>query len=90
MSGPIHNEWNRFLNGGTSHYNFYYRSKIVDPVTPLSSLSPAPIINAPITKKGNRDVIPAQKGGKRKTMNRVKKRSHKRRSHKKNRQSHRK
>jgi hypothetical protein len=73
MPGFERNDWNRFLNGGTSHYNFAYRSEIVTPIEPTPTPAPAPtsvpvpIINAPVAKKSNKVVIPTQKGGKRKS-----------------------
>ena len=70
MPGFERNDWNRFLNGGTSHYNFAYRSKNEpSPVTPPTP-APTPIINAPVSKKSNKVVIPTQKGGKRKSKRR--------------------
>ena len=75
MSGFVRNDWNRFLNGGTSHYNFSYRSEVVTPVEPTPVPTPVPV-PGPVAKKSNKVVIPIQKGGKRKS-----KRA--RRSHKK-------
>jgi hypothetical protein len=75
MSGFVRNDWDRFLSGGTSHYNFSYRSEVVNP-TPTPTPVPVPTPVTPIAKKGNKVVIPTQKGGKRKSK-RV------RRSHKK-------
>jgi hypothetical protein len=91
MSGPIRNEWNRFLNGGTSHYNFSYRSEIVTPIEPGPSPMPVPaatpILNATSNKKSNKVVIPTQKGGKRKSRRR---RSHSQKKYRLTRLTHRK
>lgn len=81
MSGFVKNDWNRFLNGGTSQYNFSYRSEA--PPTPIEPVpvSVAPIIPIPSNsaksvknqnKKTNKVVIPTKKGGKRKTIRRSK------------------
>jgi len=83
MSGFVRNDWGRYLNGGSSHYNFEYRSKA------LSEPTPAPPTLAPIIPiKSNKVVIPAQKGGKRKSLR--SRRSHKRSNKNKRRQTHRK
>lgn len=95
MSGFIKNDWKSYLNGSTSQYNFSYKSEV--PSVPIESI-PAPMSTpvVPVTpivtqntieskknNKNNKVVIPAQKGGKRKSR-RV---SH---SHKKYRYSRRK
>ena len=80
MSGFVKNDWNRFLNGGTSQYNFSYRSD-APPTPPEPIPTPVPIPStAPVPsnvakshirdKKTNKVVIPPQKGGKRKATRR--------------------
>lgn len=93
MSGFVKNDWNRFLNGGTSQYNFSYRSEAPPaPLEPTPGPAPAPPIPVPVapapinnikshirSKKMNKVVIPTQKGGKRKTIKRAKKHRYSRR-----------
>ena len=84
MSGFVRNDWGQYLNGGSSHYNFEYRSQAPSELTPTPTPVPTPA-PMPITPqntshptKNNKDgkmVIPAHKGGKRKSL-------HSRRSHK--------
>jgi hypothetical protein len=79
MSGSIKNDWNRFLNGSTSHYNFNYRSETTTHPTPIPTAQP---IAQPTPNKNdkNRVVIPTQKGGKRKSRRHTKKYRHSRRN----------
>jgi len=79
MSGFKENHWNRFLNGGTSNYNFSYRSEPPPNVIPLQPQpQPQPIL--PSKKINEKVVIPTIKGGKRKSRRAMKK---SRRTHKK-------
>ena len=85
MSGFVRNDWGRYLNGGSSHYNFEYRSPQPDPLPNLIPTSVSPSVSPPTsmpntshTRKNNKDgkmVIPTHKGGNRKSL-------HSRRSHK--------
>jgi hypothetical protein len=78
MSGSQRNEWNSYLNGGTSQYNFSYNNKIhsqeINP-TPVSGIQQTtqlqhsnninnrpPPIYEPISKNKSR----VKSGGKRK------------------------
>ncbi len=72
MSGFKENHWNRFLNGGTSNYNFSYRSEI-NPAIPIEQ--PQPIVPPPTLPKKStgKVVIPSIKGGKRKSRRAMKK-----------------
>ena len=90
MSGFVRNDWDKYLNGGSSHYNFEYRSQAQQELMPAPTPTPAPAPApapmpppiTPQTRKNNKDgkvVIPTQKGGKRKSLR--SRRSHKR-SHK--------
>jgi hypothetical protein len=69
MPGFQNSEWNRYLNGGTSHYNFSYKSEVEPSPMPAPTPmpAPAPMPNATSNKKSNKVVIPTQKGGKRKS-----------------------
>ena len=42
MSGFVKNDWNRFLNGGTSQYNFSYRSETPASLEPIPAPTPVP------------------------------------------------
>jgi hypothetical protein len=86
MSGFVRNDWKSYLNGGTSHYNFSYKSEA--PHMPIEETpAPMPVPIPPVTntlqsRKNNKNKIefPVTKqmtGGKRK--------SRRGRSHKKNR-----
>ena len=89
MSGFVRNDWGQYLNGGSSHYNFEYRSRAPPPSQELTP-APAPMPNTLHPKKNNKDgkmVIPTHKGGKRKSLH--SRRTHKR-SNKKYRRTHRK
>jgi hypothetical protein len=93
MSGFVRNDWGQYLNGGSSYYNFEYRSRaLLEPTpapAPPPSLAPVPI--TPQTRKNNKEgrvVIPAQKGGKIKSLR--SKRSNKRSNKNKRRRTHRK
>lgn len=80
MSGFVRNDWGQYLNGGSSYYNFEYRSK--------APSEPTPTLARIIPIKNNKVVIPAQNGGKRKSL-RIR-RSHKRSNKNKRRRTHRK
>jgi len=98
MSGFVRNDWGQYLNGGSSHYNFEYRSRAPSEPTPAPTPAPTPtptpmpktLPNTSHPTKNNKEgrvVIPTHKGGKRKSFR--KRRSHKR-SNKKYRRTHRK
>jgi hypothetical protein len=97
MSGFVRNDWGKYLNGGSSHYNFEYRSPQPAHLPNLIPTSVSPSVSPPTSmpntshlKKNNKDgkmVIPTHKGGKRKSLH--SRRSHKR-SNKKYRRTHRK
>jgi len=89
MPGFIRNDWDRYLSGGTSQYNFAYKSELpiaaIEPV-PAPAPAPAPALalapNASTnTRKSNKNrvVIPTQKGGKRKSRRHTKKNRYTRR-----------
>lgn len=69
MSGNNGNEWNKFLNGGTSYYNFSYRngqdvSHI--PTTPVTPVMPIAVGAKNVTMRNKnvrvkKDVLPAFK-----------------------------
>ena len=98
MSGFVRNDWGQYLNGGSSHYNFEYRSPQpahLSNLIPTPTLAPPPM---PITSpqntshsrkniKDGKMLIPTHKGGKRKSLH--SRRNHKR-SNKKYRRTHRK
>jgi len=99
MSGFVRNDWGKYLNGGSSHYNFEYRSQaLLEPTptptpttTPTTTPAPIPIalLNTLYPKKNNKDgkmVIPTHKGGKRKSLRN--RRSHKRSNKNKRRRTH--
>lgn len=66
MPGPITNGWNRFLNGGSPAFNFTYNSE--SPSSPLpSSDSHQPLPNIPEFVNKNKNKLPLQQGGKRKS-----------------------
>ena len=48
MSGSDKNSWDRYLNGGTSQYNFNYRG---DEIPPLPNNSPVPVVPMAIPKQ---------------------------------------
>ena len=55
------NDWNRFFNGGTSQYNFSYRSEASPvPETAPSSLPSVPVasVSVPLSKVPNNQVLP--------------------------------
>ena len=97
MSGFVRNDWGRYLNGGTSQYNFSYKSEAppaplepspapVPAPMPTPAPMPAPTPNASPSKKNNKNkiVFPVQKemkGGRRKSR-RSKTKKH-RRTHRK-------
>ena len=94
MSGFVRNDWGQYLNGGSSHYNFEYRSPQPAHLsnlipTPTLALAPPPM---PITSpqntshsrkniKDGKMLIPTHKGGKRKSL-RSRHSRHSRRNHK--------
>jgi len=95
MSGFVRNDWGKYLNGGSSHYNFEYRSQALLEPTPTPTPTPAPapmpiaLPNTPYTRKNNKDgkmVIPTHKGGNRKSLRN--RRSHKRSNKNKRRRTH--
>jgi hypothetical protein len=61
MSGSVRNEWNSYLNGNTSHYNFSYRSDTVTP-NASNSIPSVPVQTVELSKKNNKNIIPTQKG----------------------------
>lgn len=86
MSGFVRNDWGQYLNGGSSHYNFEYRSRNTDVPLPSPELAPMPITSE--SRKTNKVVIPAQKGGKKKSLR--SRHNHKRSNKNKSRRTHRK
>ena len=96
MSGFVRNDWGRYLNGGSSHYNFEYRSPQPAHLLNLTPTSVSPPASAPMpitshSRKNNKEgrvVIPTQKGGKRKSLR--SRRSNKRSNKNKRRRTHRK
>lgn len=85
MSGFVRNDWGKYLNGGTSHYNFSYKSEA--PPVPIEATHapvpvppmPAPAPNASQARKNNKNSkipFPVQKemkGGRRKSRRHTKK-----------------
>jgi hypothetical protein len=69
MSGFDKNSWDSYLNGGTSHYNFNYRSEEIPPLPNNGTVPVVPIVMPKqnvakpvnLSKKNN-----GQTGGKRK------------------------
>ena len=103
MSGFVRNDWGQYLNGGSSHYNFEYRSPQpahLSNLIPTPTPAPPPMLitpqNTSHSRKNIKDgkmLIPTHKGGKRKSLrsrhSRHSRRNHKR-SNKKYRRTHRK
>ena len=98
MSGFVRNDWGQYLNGGSSHYNFEYRSPqpahLLNLIpTPTPAPPPMPITSPQNTSHSRKNIkdgkmlIPTHKGGKRKSLH--SRRNHKR-SNKKYRRTHRK
>lgn len=97
MPGFEKNDWSRYLNGGTSQYNFAYKSE-APPTIVEANPHPVPMateaeaeaeagasVQSRKNNKNNKVTIPTQKGGKRKSKHR---RSHvqknkRRRTHRK-------
>lgn len=65
MPGSVKNDWNHYLNGGTSQYNFAYNSEI--PPIVSEPINVATNIKAASYNKKNNPVISGQNGGKRKS-----------------------
>jgi hypothetical protein len=59
MSGNNNNDWDKILNGGSSHYNFSYR-KERDKSIPNSTVTPAPVA-MPVVPTSNTNVRPKNK-----------------------------
>ena len=76
MSGFKENNWNHFLNGGTSSYNFSYQTENDKHVYPIQNTGVPNIV----TKVPEKVIVPSIKGGKRKSRRATKK---SRRTHKK-------
>ena len=103
MSGFVRNDWGKYLNGGSSHYNFEYRSPQpahLSNLIPTPTPAPPPMLITPQNTSHSRNnikdgkmLIPTHKGGKRKSLrsrhSRRSRRNHKR-SNKKYRRTHRK
>ena len=103
MSGFVRNDWGKYLNGGSSHYNFEYRSPQpahLSNLIPTPTPAPPPMLITPQNTSHSRNnikdgkmLIPTHKGGKRKSLrsrhSRHSRRNHKR-SNKKYRRTHRK
>lgn len=70
MSGNNKDAWDKFLNGGSSHYNFSYRQERDNSMTnntasPVPMVMPTPITNTNTRSKNNRSqkiMLPALKG----------------------------
>ena len=79
MSGFVRNDWGQYLNGGSSHYNFEYRSPqpahLLNLIpTPTLAPPPMPITSPQNTSHSRKNIkdgkmlIPTHKGGKRKSL----------------------
>jgi hypothetical protein len=73
MSGPTNTEWSKYLNGGSSQYNFSYRKRNTPEIAP--PLEPMPVVpNPKLDSKLNVSKLAKNmKGGKRKTRRKNKK-----------------
>ena len=78
MSGFVRNDWGKYLNGGSSHYNFEYRSPQpahLSNLIPTPTPAPPPMLITPQNTSHSRNnikdgkmLIPTHKGGKRKSL----------------------